>query len=118
MEAEYVSLSMIMKELLPIILLVKGVAKYIGLSAEVTTSIHIAVHEDIAGCLVLAKTKPPWMTSQRQNYCKKYRWFQEKLKPNNIQLYNIDSEKKLGEICEKGLRRDPFEHIINLSMGW
>ena len=79
---------------------------------------HILVHEDNAGCLVLAKMEPPQMTPQLKHYGTKYHWFREKLKPNGIQLYKIDTERQLGDICTKGLRREAFERIRKFLMGW
>ena len=58
MKEEYVDLIMIIKELIPIIQLVKYVADAVGWYVEETSKIHIYVHEDNAGCLVLANMWP------------------------------------------------------------
>ena len=44
MEAEYVALSMIIKELLPEFWLINGVANAVGMDSEKTSKIHIFVH--------------------------------------------------------------------------
>ena len=59
MEACYVVLSMSIKELLPIIYLVKCVADSVVLDVEETPNMHIFVHEDNVGCLVLENMEPP-----------------------------------------------------------
>ena len=81
MEAEYVALSTSCRELLPIIRLVKGVAKAVGLTPAETTDMHVSIHEDNAGALVLAKMEPPRMTPRSKHYCVKYHWFREQLGP-------------------------------------
>lgn len=62
MEAEYVSLLMCMKELIPLVRLVKGVAGVVGIDAEEVSWMHIKVHKGNAGALMLAKMEAPWMT--------------------------------------------------------
>jgi len=118
MEAEYVALSASCRELLPIIRLVKGVASAVGLEPAETTDMHVSIHEDNAGALILAKMEPPRMTPRSKHYNVKYHWFREQLEPNNIELFKIDTENQLGDLFTKGLRREAFERLRMMLMGW
>ena len=62
MEAEYVALSMAMKELLPLRELIIEICESVGLSRNEVTSIHSTVWEDNAGCAILANMELPCMT--------------------------------------------------------
>ena len=58
MEAEVVALATCCRELMPIIDLVDSVGKAVGLGSSKGPRMHVIIHEDNAGALVLAKTLP------------------------------------------------------------
>ena len=118
MEAEYVALSMAMKELLPVRELIIEVCESVGLSRNDLTSIHSTVWEDNAGCAILANMELPRMTPRSKHYAVKYHWFRSKLKPNNIKVEKIDGTFQLADIFTKALRTDKFERLRKLLMGW
>ena len=62
MEAEINALAHSCKELFPIIDLVSELGKVVGLPAEDLTTMHVSIHEDNAGALVLADILPPQFT--------------------------------------------------------
>ena len=61
MEAKIIALTHSCKELFPIMDVVKSVGTAVGLPVS-GTSMHVSVHEDNSGALVLAKTLPPQFT--------------------------------------------------------
>ena len=75
MEAEYVALSMMMKELLPLRELIIEVCKNVGLTRKELTSIHNTVWEDNVGCFILANLELPCMTPISKHYAVKYHGF-------------------------------------------
>ena len=59
MEAEYIALSMAMKELLSLKELIIEVCGKNGLQMEEVTDIHSTIWEDNAGCVILANMELP-----------------------------------------------------------
>ena len=64
---------------------------------------HIKIHEDNVGALILGKLEPQRMTPRSKHYAVKYHWFREHIGPRNIQLVKISSEDQLGNLFTKGL---------------
>ena len=118
MEAEYVAMSTAMRELIPLKRLIVAVSKAVGVKEKDTVDMLTRVWEDNEGCLKLAKLEPPRMMPRSKHYALKYHWFRSQIVPNNITLLRIKSEEQLADIFTKGLRKDVFEIIRKLVMGW
>ena len=118
MEAEYVALSMAMRELIPLKYGVLEVASSIGLKLQEYTEMKNTIWKDNAGTLALAKSEPPMMTPRSRHYAVKYHWFREHIIPEKIELVKIETKNQLADILTKGLWTDQFKHIRNLLMGW
>jgi hypothetical protein len=118
MEAEYIALSTAMKELLPMKFLVHELSKGIGLDDEQLSEIHTTVWEDNNGALILANMDLPRMTPRSKHIAVKYHWFQEHIKPENIEIRKIETSKQIADIFTKALRTDQFQVICKLLMGW
>eukprot|EP00978_Attheya_sp_CCMP212_P044375 scaffold308379_cov37-Attheya_sp.AAC.3 len=108
MEAKYVALNVSCKELILIIQIVKGLAKVVDLPMNEVNKMHVSVHEDNAGALVLVRMEPPRMTPRSKHYCTKYHWFRYQLKPQAVELFKIATENQLGDIFTKRLRFAAF----------
>ena len=74
MEAKVISLAACMRELLPIIDMVKDLATKVGLQSG-DVNMNVSVHEDNSGGLVLAETLPPQFTHRSKYYATKTIWF-------------------------------------------
>jgi hypothetical protein len=113
MEAEYVALSTAMKDLLPIIGLVRKLCQAMGLSTDFDSRLRSRVYEDNAGALVLANMEPQHYTPRSKHYAIKYHWFcQHIADPNNrIKIVKIDTHNQLGDLFTKGLPRPAFTHL-------
>ncbi len=81
-------------------------------------AVHLAVHKDNPGALVLAKTLPPLFMPQSKYYAIKTIWFREETFKRGIQLLKIDTVKQLGDIFTKGLTQAVFEYLQKKFMGW
>ncbi len=58
MEAKIVAISHCARELIPIMQMVEFLRPAVGLPVD-CTSMHVCIHEDIEGALILADTLPP-----------------------------------------------------------
>ena len=118
MEAEYIALSMAMRELLPLKELIIEVCGESGLHVNDITEIHSTIWEDNAGCVILANMELPRMTPRSKHYAVKYHWFRDKLAPNKMQVKKIEGELQIANIFTKALRVDKFQKLRKLLSGW
>ena len=63
------------RELIPVIDLVEEVGAAVSMTPKERTCLHVMVHEDNAGALVLAQTVPPQCTTASKHYVVKTHWF-------------------------------------------
>lgn len=111
MEAEYIALSMACRDLFPVIDKLDEITSILNLPFKPGSNMHIRIHEDNAGTLVLGKLEPRRMTPRSKHYAVKYHWFREQLGPRNIELVKIASENQLGDIFTKGLSNVAFKRM-------
>jgi hypothetical protein len=117
MEAEIIALAHSCRELFPIMDMVKSLSSAVGL-ANPETSMHVSIHEDNAGALVLAETLPPQFTPRSKWYACKTIWFREEIVKRSIKLIKIETVEQLGDLFTKGLPKVTFEHLRKNLMGW
>lgn len=118
MEAEYIALSTACRDLFPLMDKLVEIAACLDLPFTPGSNMHVRVHEDNAGALVLGKLEPRRMTPRSKHYAVKYHWFREHLGPRNIDLVKIASENQLGDIFTKGLGNVAFKRVRKQLMGW
>ena len=103
MEAYCVYLIIIMKELLHITLLVKGVADSVVLDAEETSNMHIYVHEDNMVCLVFVKYVTQTNNPMIWTWLHQVPLAQENNEAKSKSVLKVIQWKHLGDIRTKGL---------------
>jgi hypothetical protein len=118
MEAEIIALAHCCRELFPVIDVVTELGNVLGLDTKDLASMHVSIHEDNAGALVLAETIPPEFTPRSKYYAIKTVWFREEIQKRGIKLHKIDTVEQLGDIFTKGLARATFEYLRSKMMGW
>ena len=118
MEAEIIALAHCCRELFPVVDTVAELGKVVGLDTSDLVSMHVSVHEDNAGALILAQTIPPQFTPRSKYYAIKTVWFREEIHKRGIKLLKIDTVEQLGDIFTKGLPRATFEYLRKKMMGW
>ena len=118
MQAEYIALSMSLRDLIPFQHLLRSLIDELNRSDQKLTTIRKTVWEDNVGALNLANMEPGRTTTRSKHFCVKYHWFREKLGPLNIQVKKIDSKHQLADILTEGLTRDTFEYLRKSLSGW
>ncbi len=106
-----------MRELIPIIDIVKELTQSVGLKAG-NMNMNVSVHEDNLGALVLAETLPPQFTPRSKYYATKTICFHEEIHKHGIKLKKIETREKLGDIFTKGLTQATFEYLRAKIVGW
>ena len=118
MKGEINDLAHSCKELFPIIDIVSELGDVVGLPTKDLTSMHVSIHEDKAGALVLAETLPPQFTPRSKWYALKTVWFREEIHKRGIKLIKIETLEQLGDMFTKGLLRATLEYLRANIMGW
>ena len=117
MEAEIIALAQSCKDLFPIMDIVESMASVVGLPNP-KTSMHVSIHEDNAGALILAETLPPQFTPRSKHYALKTIWFREEIVKRGIKLFKISTVEQLGDIFTKSLTKVTFEYLRKKLQGW
>ena len=117
METEIIALAHSCRELFPVMDIVKSLSSAVGL-ANPETSMHVSIHEDNAGALVLAETLPPQFTPRSKWYASKTIWFRKEIVKQSIKLFKIDTVEQLGDLFTKCLPRVTYEYLRKKLMGW
>ncbi len=118
MEEEYVALSASCRDLFPMIDVTSKICSALHLTLSDTTEMHVKIHEDNVGALILGQLEPRRMTPRSKHYAVKYHWFREHLIPRKIQLVKITLKDQLGDIFTKGLDKIAFQRLRKMLMGW
>ena len=118
MEADINTLAHSCRELFPVIDQVTELGNVVGLSTKDLTTMHVSIHEDNAGALVLAESLPPQFTPRIKWYALKTVWFREEIFKRGIKLFKIDTVEQLGDMFTKGLSKPTFEYLRAKLMGW
>ncbi len=118
MEAEVIALASCCNELMPILDMVDEIGQAVGLSPTEAPKMHILIHEDNAGALILAKTVPLQFTPRSKAYAVKTHWFREQIIKRSIELLKIDTKEQLGDMFTKCLPVATFEYLQKKLIGW
>jgi hypothetical protein len=113
MVAEYVALSSLCRDLFPLIDITQEICSALLLHPPDTAQMHIKIHDDNAGTLILGQLEPQRMTPCSKHYSVKYHWFREHLVPRKFKWSKLPPKinlvisllkaliKLLSNICER-----------------
>ena len=118
MESKINTLSHCCRELIPLMNMVQEIGGAVGMPTDDLTSMHVSVHKNNSGALILAHTFPPQFTPRSKFYANKTVWFREEVTERGVQLLKISTQEQLGDIFTKGLCRPTFEYLRKIIMGW
>jgi hypothetical protein len=115
-EAEYIALSTAMREVIPLLRLMKE-AKEHGVPINVQQShIHCKVFEDNSGALEMAKA--PKFRPRTKHINIKYHHFLEHVASGLLKLHAVTTEQQIADIFTKPLAEGPFFSHRKAIMGW
>ena len=118
MEAEYIALSMGMRELIGMRKQLKELIKQ-KIVKRTGVSTICKVWEDNEAALKHAVTPLPKLTPRTKHIGVKYHWFKSHLKPGSeIECHPISTKVQIADIMTKGLVKIDFENKRRLLMGW
>lgn len=119
-EAEYMALSMAMRELLWVRRMVREVAEWFGIAYDKRSRILSKVFEDNQGAIAVAKR--PDLTARTRHLHTKYHHFKENIgvdeQGDGIELVYIDTKEQIADMFTKGLGNENFMRLRDELMGW
>ena len=115
-EAELIALSTALRDVIPIMELVKETAAF-GLDLnQAAPKIHCKAFEDNSGALEIAKEYK--IRPQTKHINIRYHHFREHVERGDISIHPIATGDQVADIFTKPLPADLFEHHRNTLMGW
>ena len=114
LEAEYISLSQCMRELIPLRRVLGDIAGAFNLDIKVSLA-HSKVFEDNDGALTLANA--PQMTPRTKHIALRYHHFREEVRAGRVHVLPIASIDQIADIFTKGLKNN-FANLRMKLMGW
>ena len=116
LEAEYIALSLAMRDLIPLRQLVGEMKAALGLDKKFQTRTFSKVFEDNDGARTLANA--PKLTPRTKHIGVKYHFFREHVRSGEIQVLRVDTQEQKADIFTKGLPNQTFQTIRRLLIGW
>ena len=107
MEAEVIAMSNMCRELY----LVKSVGSSVRLEQTSSPKLHITIHKDNTGALILATTLLPQFTPRSKYYAIMTWWFHEVIEQEGDEVVAIDTKEQLGDIFTKMPPQVVFEYL-------
>ena len=120
MMAEYYALSAAMKEVLPLIEVIKAVAKGFGIDESCVTEFRTTVWEDNMGALTLAQLDPGQHTVRSKFYDVRVHWFRSILHApkSKMSVKKVESTEQLADLFTKPLPEATFQYLRKKLLGW
>jgi len=115
-EAEYIALSQSMREVIPLIALMKE-AKIMKVPIQpVPPKVHCRVFEDNSGAIEIAKV--PKMRPRTKHLNIKYHHFRSFVQDGSISVHHVNTEEQTADIFTKPLNQDLFQKHWKSLIGW
>jgi hypothetical protein len=71
--------------------IVAEIGEVVGMETKELVSMHVSIHVDNAGALVLVKTIPPQFTPRSKYYVIKTVWLREEIHKQGVRLLKIET---------------------------
>ena len=104
-ESEYIALSQALREVIPLMALMKEARKQ-GFDIAPKASIHCTAFEDNTGALEMARV--PKMRPRTKHLNIKYHHFREYVKKGLISIHRVSTEEQMADVLTKPLSPEPF----------
>lgn len=115
MEAEYISLSMCMRELIPLRRIFIDLSKCFEVDVKVATA-KCPVFEDNSSAVTLANV--PKMTPRSKHIALHYHFFREHVRDGSVGVQHVSTDLQIADMLTKGLSEIKFERLRKLLMNW
>ena len=117
MEVEYIALSNALRDVIPMVNLLKEMKEY-GIEHEGNQpTIHCKVFEDNSSALTLA-TKHQWHPRTKHINSIQYHHFRSAVNDGSVKIYPIESTAQLAEMLTKPLASELLLKHRSFLMGW
>ena len=114
-EAEYIALSQSMRDVIPLIDLIKETDLVYGNDTK-KPEIHCTLFEDNNGALNLAMS--PRYRPRTKHIAIKYHHFREHIKNGTVTVNAIDTKDQIADQFTKGLQSSTFKFLRGKLLGW
>ena len=114
-EAEYITLSQWLREVIPLITLLYEINEIFPVHKS-TPEIHCKVWEDNNGALSLAQNQK--FSPRTKHISIKYHHFRDHVNKGTISIHPIDTKEQTADIFTKPLDESLFIHLWKKLMGW
>ena len=114
-EAEYIALSQSLRDVIPLIGLLRELQQSIPFHPS-TPVIHCKIHEDNQGYIDLVEA--PRMRPRTKHIALKYHHFRKHVKDGTISVTYLESTRQVADIFTKPLGDTQFPFLRGLLMGW
>ena len=115
-EAEYIALSTSLREVIPLMGILKEATEHGVRINNLPPRIHCTVFEDNSGALELARL--PEMRPRTKHINQSYHHFREHVERQEIQVQATLTEEQIADILTKPLPENPFCRHRRSIMGW
>ena len=114
-ESEYMALSLSMRDVIPLMELLKELKEVVP-SEDSAPTIHCTIFEDNKGCIDLVET--PRMRPRTKHIALKYHHFRSFVKNKTVSIRYVETTLQRGDIFTKALNDVLFTKLRRLINGW
>ena len=114
-EAEYVALSQAMREVLPLMDLMRELGHILKINTS-KPDFFCQVFEDNRSTITVAESKK--FTPRTKHIALKYHHFRQFVNDKTIQIKPIDTTEQIADIFTKPIEEDPFKYLRKKLNGW
>jgi hypothetical protein len=115
-EAEYISLSNALREIIPLMDLVEELHAKVSSNIKTTPTVYCKAFEDNAGAYELAIA--PKMRPRTKHINAKYHHFRSHVDRHLIQIAKVTTEEQLADMFTKQSNLELFQSFRETIMGW
>ena len=114
-ESEYIALSQSLRDVLPLMKLLKEIRNTIP-SEDKPPTVHCTIFEDNKGCIDLVKI--PRMRPRTKHIALKYHHFRSSVKSGSVSIQYVETHDQIADIFTKALNDAQFCNLRKGLNGW
>ena len=115
-ESEYIGISYSLREVIPVMELLKEMKRHKFPVMGTTPKVHCKVFEDNSGALEMAKTHKYRPRTKHLNV--KLHHFRDYVTRGEVSVHKIDTKEQLADYLTKPVNQEILEHLRPKVMGW